>query len=36
MPRHPHKDRQAFAVCRGHMTHAGLAVMTIAAKLGPA
>ena len=30
------KDRRAFARCRGQMTHAGLAVMAVAARLGPA
>jgi|ERR1700722_8789836 len=32
----PAKDRRAFAGCRGQMTHAGLAVMAVAARLGPA
>jgi hypothetical protein len=30
------KDRRALARCRGYMTHAGLAVMAVAARLGPA
>jgi hypothetical protein len=32
----PAKDRRAFAGGRGYMTHAGLAVMAVAARLGPA
>jgi hypothetical protein len=30
------KDRRAFAVRRGQMTHAGLAMMAVRASLGPA
>jgi hypothetical protein len=30
------KDRRAFAGCRGQMTHAGLALMAVKARLGPA
>jgi hypothetical protein len=30
------KDRRAFAKRRGNMTHAGLAAMAVAARLGPA
>jgi hypothetical protein len=32
----PVKDRLAFAGRRGQMTHAGLAAMAVAARLGPA
>jgi hypothetical protein len=30
------KDRRAFAGRRGYMTHAGLAMMAVRARLGPA